>query len=125
MRVIELIQQATSELIAAGVEEAGTDVHLLLGHCLGKSRTELFLAADAIVSEYDLRLFRDLLQRRKNREPLAYILGEREFWSLPFIVNPAVLIPGRKRNFSSSRPWPQPEDKTPVAGSLICAAAAG
>lgn len=99
MRVFELVRQAIGELAGVGIEEGDTDVQLLLGHCLGKSRTELFLAADEDISDHDLKNFQNLLQRRKMREPLAYILGEREFWSLPFTVSPAVLIPRPETEF--------------------------
>ncbi len=103
MRVIDLIQFARSELGGAGIEESNTDAHLLLGHSLGKSRTELFLAAAEEVPEKELLVFLALLARRKKREPLAYILGEREFWSLPFVVNPAVLIPRPETEFLLER----------------------
>jgi len=99
MRIIDLIQFAISELAGAGIEESSTDANLLLAHCLGKSRTELFLAAQEVVAEMAHKTFLEFLARRKAREPLAYILGEREFWSLPFIVNPAVLIPRPETEF--------------------------
>ena len=99
MRIIDLIQFAISELRSVGIEEGGTDVNQLLGHCLGKSRTELFLAAEQEVPEKGRQIFLGLLARRKKREPLAYILGEREFWSLPFSVNSAVLIPRPETEF--------------------------
>lgn len=99
MRVVDLLQFAIGELISVGIEESGADAQLLLGHCLGKTRTGLFLAAQEQVPEEERQAFLDLLARRKKREPLAYILGEREFWSLPFTVTPAVLIPRPETEF--------------------------
>jgi len=99
MQLSELVRHGIAELKAAGVPECTSDIHLLLGHCLGKSRTQLLLAARDEVSSEAVQMFLTLLERRKRREPLAYILGEQEFWSLPFHVNPAVLIPRPETEF--------------------------
>lgn len=99
MRVIDLLRTAARDLAEAGVDSSDLDGQLLLGACLHKSRTELFLAADTEVPEAALQVFLRYLERRKRREPVAYILGEREFWSLPFIVTPAVLIPRPETEF--------------------------
>ncbi len=99
MLVIELLRYGQKELHASGVENAETDVQLLLGHCLGKSRTQLYLAADeSVPSDIKMKFFK-LLCRRKKREPVAYLLGEREFWSLPFKVSSKVLIPRPETEF--------------------------
>ena len=94
-----LLQQATSELQLAGIEEARTDATQLLCACLNISRTTLYLSAGEGVSEDFRNRFAALLTRRKRREPLAYILGEREFWSLNFVVTPDVLIPRPETEF--------------------------
>ncbi len=94
-----LLQYGISELRSIGIEEAQTDATQLLCSCLGLSRTSLYLAADRDVSIQSYQYYLDLLKRRKKREPLAYILGEREFWSLPFRVTPAVLIPRPETEF--------------------------
>jgi len=99
MRVIDLLRIAANELILAGIDGGELDGQLLLGACLHKSRTELFLAADTEVPDEARHVFLRYLERRKRREPVAYILGEREFWSLPFIVNPSVLIPRPETEF--------------------------
>lgn len=93
MHVRDLLHLACSRLESAGVEDAATDARLLLGHCLGKSRTALYLMADEEVEMESEKYFFTLLARRELREPLAYIVGEQEFWSLDFIVSPEVLIP--------------------------------
>ncbi|KGO33885.1 hypothetical protein JT06_12045 [Desulfobulbus sp. Tol-SR] len=99
MRVIDLLRTAASELRLAGIDSGDLDGQLLLGASLHKSRTGLYLAADMEVPEEALQVFLRYLERRKRREPVAYILGEREFWSLPFIVNPSVLIPRPETEF--------------------------
>jgi release factor glutamine methyltransferase len=89
----DLLHVAGSRLENAGIENAEIDAGLLLGHCLRKSRTELYLMAGEVLSEEREVQFLDLLEQREQRVPLAYILGVQEFWSLDFIVSPAVLIP--------------------------------
>ncbi len=93
MHVRDLLHLASSRLERAGIESADIDACLLLGHCLGLSRTALYLKADEEVDKEKEEYFFILLSRREQREPLAYILGEQEFWSLDFVVGPDVLIP--------------------------------
>jgi len=89
----ELLQKACLRLERAGIDSPDLDAGVLLGHCLGKSRTELYLMADDELSGEKEKLFLDFLNRREQREPIAYILGSQEFWSLDFLVSPDVLIP--------------------------------
>ncbi len=95
----DILQQAVSALDFAGITESRLDAELLLGFSLGKTRTGLYLAARDTITEEQAALFEDLLSRRVAREPVAYITGEREFWSLPFYVSPAVLIPRPETEF--------------------------
>lgn len=99
MVTADLIAYGVAELNAAGVPDCITDVHLLLCHCLQKSRTGLLLAAREEVPGEAKRQFLSLLARRSRREPLAYILGVQEFWSREFMVSPAVLIPRPETEF--------------------------
>ena len=99
MRVVDLIRFGVNQLEVAGVEQAALEVELLLGFCIGKNRAGMFLAARVEVDERQEREFLTLLARRASHEPTAYILGEREFWSLSFLVNPAVLIPRPETEF--------------------------
>ncbi|MFZ5766113.1 MAG: peptide chain release factor N(5)-glutamine methyltransferase [Thermodesulfobacteriota bacterium] len=92
MKAIDLYQHGLQLLKEADVPDPEVDSSLLLGHLLGLSRTGLLLHEDGVAEEL-IRRFDALLERRLRREPLAYILGEQEFWSLPFYVTPAVLIP--------------------------------
>jgi release factor glutamine methyltransferase len=89
----DLIAQLAERLAAAGIEAAGREAWLLLAAATGRERASLIAgAAAALTAAQQARLER-LLERRRAREPIAYILGEKEFWSLPFQVGPAVLIP--------------------------------
>lgn len=99
MRVVDLVHLGVRQLELAGVESAALEVELLLGFCLGKNRTGLFLAATEEVNEGQEQQFLTLLARRAGHEPTAYILGEMEFWSLPFWVTPDVLIPRPETEF--------------------------
>jgi release factor glutamine methyltransferase len=69
------------------------DQRLLVCHALGLSRTTLITQSGRMLNEDDALLISTLLQRRLDGEPVAYILGQREFYGLPFEVGPAVLIP--------------------------------
>jgi len=69
------------------------DQRLLVCHALGLSRTALITQSDRALSEDEALRISTLLQRRLDGEPVAYILGQREFYGLPFEVGPAVLIP--------------------------------
>ncbi|HEY6528064.1 MAG TPA: peptide chain release factor N(5)-glutamine methyltransferase [Cellvibrionaceae bacterium] len=74
-------------------DTARLDVELLLCHCLDKPRSYLRAWPERLLTEQQHQQFKQLLARRLNGEPIAYILGEREFWSLPLKVSPATLIP--------------------------------
>jgi release factor glutamine methyltransferase len=74
--------------------EAGAlESRLLLGHCLGKPQSWLYAWPEASIDAPIISRYRALLERRRAGEPVAYLLGEREFWSLPLQVSPACLIP--------------------------------
>lgn len=69
------------------------DVEILLCHCLDKTRTWLYTWPETEVSGETLQHFERLLQRRYQGEPVAYLTGRREFWSLDLAVAPSTLIP--------------------------------
>ncbi|HEX9714850.1 MAG TPA: peptide chain release factor N(5)-glutamine methyltransferase [Desulfurivibrionaceae bacterium] len=89
----QLYLESVRRLAAAGVAEPEVEAALLLGHVLGYSRSQFFLALEQEIPPPQLSLFATLLSRRLLREPLAYLTGEQEFWSLPFAVSRQVLIP--------------------------------
>lgn len=93
LQVIELLNLATEYLSKRGFENSRLIAERLLSRCLNFNRVDLYLNFDRPLSAVDLERFRKMLKRRLQREPLQYILGETEFRSLPFKVNPSVLIP--------------------------------
>ena len=92
MKARQLYQLGAERLRQADIEDAELESSLLVGHLLHLSRAQVFLDETEVADEI-MRSFEQALSRRLNREPLAYILGEQEFWSLPFYVNSNVLIP--------------------------------
>lgn len=72
---------------------AALDAELLLAHALDRKRTWLRAWPEAVLPDDRRERFEALLARRENGEPVAYLLGRREFWSLEFEVGPGVLIP--------------------------------
>ena len=91
----ERLTDAKRSLVQAGIPEAeaALDAELLARHVLECDRATLLTRSrDAIPSAFD-RLYQALVARRVAREPIAYILGRREFWGLDFEVTSEVLIP--------------------------------
>lgn len=84
---------AKGYLHAKGSDTPRLDAEVLLAHVLGKSRLHLYLDMDRPLSDEELASYRVLLKRRAEKEPIAYILGRKEFYSHDFIVNRDVLIP--------------------------------
>jgi release factor glutamine methyltransferase len=99
MRIKELYNSAVRRLVAADISDPQLEVAVLLGHILDMDRAQLFLAAEQDVPRPQIDSFENFLQRRLHREPTAYILGECEFWSLPFRVTQDVLIPRPETEF--------------------------
>jgi len=89
----ELIQVTTEYLDGKGVESAKLNAERLLADVLGLSRIELFYQHDRPVLGAELDHYRDLVRRRAQGEPLQQILGETEFYSRVFKVEPGVFIP--------------------------------
>ena len=89
-----------AELVAAGREQfancsdsAKLDAQVLLSFVLDKPTSYLLAWPEKLVSAEIVERFIELVERRLQGEPIAYIVGEREFWSLPLKVSPATLIP--------------------------------
>jgi release factor glutamine methyltransferase len=99
MRITDLLQEGMTLLTEADIHDCRSDVFLLLGHVLGKTRTGLLAAGRDSVDPASVKSFRGLLNRRLKREPVAYIIGTQEFWSLDFRVNSNVLIPRPETEF--------------------------
>ncbi|MDK2777235.1 MAG: peptide chain release factor N(5)-glutamine methyltransferase [Pseudomonadota bacterium] len=86
------LTQARAELEAVS-DSARLDAELLLAHTLQQSRTWLYTWNDKALSAGQQQMAEQLLQRRLGGEPVAYILGQRDFWSLSLAVAPSTLIP--------------------------------
>jgi release factor glutamine methyltransferase len=85
------LRQAASELSAS--ESPKRDAEILLEFGTGKARTYLLAFGETQLSAEQEAQLATLLARRKTGEPVAHLVGEREFWSLPLYVSPATLIP--------------------------------
>lgn len=92
-RIRDAIRDGRHFLMAAGVESASLDAEVLLADVLRMRKTELYLKIETALKLEDERRFWERLHRRADREPVAYITGQKEFWSLDFVVVPEVLIP--------------------------------
>src|SRR5687768_5330046 len=75
------------------LESPRLDAELLLAHVLGCTRIQLYTNYEAAVANADRTRFKELVRRRSLFEPVAYLLGEREFYGLPFSVGRDVLVP--------------------------------
>jgi release factor glutamine methyltransferase len=87
-----LLERGSAQLRKAGIESPQREARLLLAYVLGISQEEL-IAGHGMPNTQAMLRFESILRRRIAREPIAYIVGEREFWSLPFAVGPGVLVP--------------------------------
>ena len=110
--VEECLATGTLLLEQAGIETARLDVECLLGEVLAWPRWRVPLEPRHRLTAAEFAAFLRLLERREGREPLAYLLGRREFWSLPLRVAPGVLIP-------------RPETETLVEAALAAVRAEG
>jgi release factor glutamine methyltransferase len=91
-RSLTLLADATGTLEGAGVESANLDAVLLLAAAVGVDRSKLLAGAYSL-DDRSIARFHEFIGRRADREPLAYIICRKEFFSLEFEVNHQVLIP--------------------------------
>lgn len=78
---------------AAESDSPRRDAEILLGHVTGRARTWILAFGETTLSADEATTLEALLQRRQRGEPIAHLVGQREFWSLPLFVSPATLIP--------------------------------
>ena len=88
-----MLRDTAVALTAAGIENVRFEARLLLAKAANLSIEELIARGPDLAPVTVATALRSLTARRLQREPMAYILGEREFWGLPFKVTPAVLVP--------------------------------
>ncbi len=91
--ILTLLQWAHTYLQSKGISEPRPSAEVLLAHCLNCNRLNLYLRHDQPLADGELSCYKSLLKRRLAHEPTQYITGHQEFWSLDFLVSPAVLIP--------------------------------
>ena len=91
--IAEALVRARAYLRARGVAGASLDAEVLLAHCTGLDRAGLYREAGRELGRKEAGFFRELVRRRAAREPVAYLVGHREFMGLDFAVGPGVLIP--------------------------------
>jgi release factor glutamine methyltransferase len=103
--ILAMLRWTADYFRTKGVSEPRAAAEILLAHTLGISRLDLYLRYDQPLNPEELARFKALMVRRREGEPVAYLTGHREFWSLDIQVTPAVLIP-------------RPETETLVAAAL-------
>lgn len=93
MRIADMAASAAADLRDAGVQSPVLDAELIISHALGMERIRVGIDADRELTAAEIRRIQSLLRRRRAFEPIAYILGRKEFYSLDFMVTRDVLIP--------------------------------
>lgn len=88
-----VLDWTTQRFNEAGITGARLEAQLLLAHVLKCTRTQLYMAFDKPLAETELAGYRALIKRRLAGENVSYLLGEQEFWGLPFTVDENVLVP--------------------------------
>jgi len=91
--VSEILDKATGYLKKRGIPEPRIDAEVLLAHVLKIERLEIYLNLDCQLTEKELFAYEKLIERRVEREPVAYIVSYKEFMGLKFFLNNNVLIP--------------------------------
>ncbi|WP_342259700.1 peptide chain release factor N(5)-glutamine methyltransferase [Candidatus Tisiphia endosymbiont of Metellina segmentata] len=93
MNIKESLIYAASKLQAVGIKSANLESRILMQHVTGKSIEYLLARSEEELTQQEQIIFEDLVNRRTLLEPIAYIVGYKEFYSYQFIVNDKVLIP--------------------------------
>jgi release factor glutamine methyltransferase len=91
--VLDLLRITTTYFAERGVDTPRLDAEVLLAHILGMDRVGLYVNFDRPLQAGEVDAYRIAVRRRAQREPVAYIIGEKEFMGKPFTVTPDVLIP--------------------------------
>jgi release factor glutamine methyltransferase len=93
LTIVEVLKLSADYLQKHGSDSPRLDAELLLAHALGVRRLDLYLRFDHPLAEPQLVAYRGLVARRGKGEPVAYLVGHREFMGLDFEVTPDVLVP--------------------------------
>lgn len=92
---LRLMEWTTRRFTGAGMDSPRLEAQVLLAHALGMRRVDLYVQFDKPLGPEELGRYRELVKRRLAGEPVAYLVGSQEFWSLSLEVDPRVLIPRR------------------------------
>jgi release factor glutamine methyltransferase len=93
-QTVEAARRAlTAQFKSAAVDSAELDARLLIGHALGLDLTGMIAAAQRRLTPDESAQLEDFARRRRAGEPVARIIGEKEFWGLPLQLSPATLVP--------------------------------
>src|ERR1041384_6826844 len=87
------VKDAVAQFTAVGIDSARLDAEMLMSETLRVERGRLYMNPDRALDDAALARFRALIARRARGEPVSYITGRREFWSLDFVVAPAAPPP--------------------------------
>ena len=93
MKVLEVLKLASEHLGKHGSDSARLDAEVMLAGALGLRRLDLYLQFDRPLTESELSVYRAQVARRAHGEPVAYVVGHKEFMALDFEVTPSVLVP--------------------------------
>ena len=93
MKVLEAIKAGSRLLKEKNISTHILDSELLISKSLNKPREEILINLEQNINKKVLEEFNKYLLRRSKKEPIAYLLGEKEFWSKKFFVNKDTLIP--------------------------------
>ena len=93
MTIVEVLKLSADYLHKHGSDSSRLDAELLLAHALHLRRLDLYLKFDHQLAESELSTYRALVARRAKGEPVAYLVGHKEFMGLDFEVTPDVLVP--------------------------------
>ena len=91
--ILKLLKWTTAYFKSHRIEQARAAAEMFLAHTLGVGRIDLYVQYDRPLESRELEIFKGFVQRRMRREPVAYIVGKKEFWSMDLKVTSDVLIP--------------------------------
>lgn len=91
--ILEVLQWTTARFQERGLDSPRLDAELLAAHAFGLTRVHLYTQFDRPLLPPELAAYRELVKRRQAGEPVAYLTGRKEFWSLDLAVDKRVLIP--------------------------------
>ncbi|OQX28306.1 MAG: protein-(glutamine-N5) methyltransferase, release factor-specific [Desulfobacteraceae bacterium IS3] len=91
--ILEILKWASPYFASRNIDTPRLDAEILLSHALQCKRIDLYLRYDQPLCKNELALFKSLIKRRISREPVAYIVGKKDFWSLELEITGDVLIP--------------------------------